>query len=582
MIDTSAADPRRDAGPSGRLTPWLAVLAALVVGLAVVQLTLVQRDYITAWTFAKPVSLVHLADEAGHLEFGPFGATEPWIEEAYKAHSQRWGTTLLFLSLEEVTGLDAHTLAWATPLGVAPFLLGLVFLFTRLGWSGVSVRLAFLVAALGFVLNYQMVIWFYHGGGWPGTALALLMIGALLAFERVPNRRWLYAGAAIIFLLLQFPIYHSTAVISFMLLSVLAAYALLLRLVSALRRPAPAAVDPRIKPRFAPKAGRLAEHYSNLAIIALAMVFIDPISVFVLDGLGPIVQSPGSTLSIFFVSYFEGDNFFNPNFTGFDFATRVALMAPLVYMMTVSTFLWLRELLQFWRTGAAAGGQLVDHGLYLTAVLTLVSSLMFGGSPRATEPYFFVLLAFPLLLFRPWRVQTDARPGAVPIGRSVSPISAALAAGALIVTVASLFVVLRDPYTEQAYATPSEEAAGAWAARHIDVGYFADAKLANLALVRSHDTPVINPLVNGVTIRDLEPLFYHGRFAFAEGLRDRGARLALVGDRNIEGSGYSKPALFMINEPIRPLPDYDYDSQGFGRVYDNGSERVILLPEATQ
>jgi hypothetical protein len=571
MIDSSTARPHAEARLSGRLAAAFVVVVALAVGLAVVQLALVQHDYLTAWTFAKPVSLVRLADDAGRLDFGPFGAREPWIEETYEAHSQRWGTTLLFLSLGEVTGADARDLAWASPLGVVPFLIGLVFLFSRFAQTGAPLGLAFLVAALGFVLNYQMVIWFYHGGGWPGTTLALLMIGALFAFERVPSRRWLYAGAAIIFLLLQFPIYHSTAVISFMLLSVLAAYGLLLRLVSAVRWRGPASPAPQIKQRFAPTGGRLAEHYSNLAVIALAMVFIDPISVFMLDGLGPIVQSPGTTLSAFFVSYFEGDNFFNPNFTGFAFATRVALMAPLVYMMTVSTFLWLRELLQLWRSGASEGGQLVVHGLYLTAVLTLTSSLMFGGAPRATEPYFFILLAFPLLLFRPWRV---ARPAAL------SPFPVALAAGAVIVTVASLIVVLRDPYTEQAYATPAEEAAGFWAARHIDVGYFADAKLANLALVQTHDTPVVNPVVNGVTIRDLEPVFYAGRRAFAEGLRARGARLALLSDRNVEDSGYPKPALFMINEPIRALPDYDFDSAGFGRVYDNGSERVILLPEA--
>lgn len=576
-MDFTAANRQPDAR-SASAAPWLVVLAALLVGLAVVQLVLVQRDYVTAWTFVKPVSLVHLADEAGRLGFGPFGAREPWIEEAYEAHSQRWGTTLLFLSLEEVTGADALDLAWASPLGVLPFVLTLTFLFTRFLPTGSAtpasatavVRSAFLVAALGFVLNYQMVVWFYHGGGWPGISLAFLMIGALFAFERAQSRRWLYAAAAITFLLLQFPIYHSTAVISFMLLTILAVYVLLLRLAFAARRRLPSPSTPQVAGRLAPPGGRLAEHYSNLAIIALAMVFIDPISGFMLEGLGPIVESPGSTFSNFFVSYFEGDNFFNPNFTGFAFSTRVALMAPLVYMMAVSTLLWLRELVQLWRTGTAAAGQLVVHGLYLTAVVTLASSLMFGGSPRATEPYFFILLAFPLLLFQPWR--------ALPIGVTVSPVKTALAAGALAVTAASLVVVLRDPYTDQAYASGSEKAAGAWAAHHIDSGYFADAKLANLALVRSHDTPVLTPLVNGVTIRDLEPVFYSGRFAFAEGLRNRGARLALLSDRNIEGSGYAKPALFMINEPVRPLPDYDFESPGFGRVYDNGSERVILLP----
>lgn len=546
----------------GPLTTWALVIAALAIGLAVVQFALVQRDYVTAWTFAKPVSLVELAQETGRLSFGPFESPEPWIEETYEAHSRRWGTTVLFVALSDITGAEVQDLAWASPLGVAPFLLALLFLFSRFGWAKPSVRAAFALAALGFVLNYQMIIWFYHGGGWPGTSLAFLMIGALFAFEMTSRGRWIYAAAAIAFLLLQFPIYHSTAVISFMLLAILAGYALLLRLATALRAPASPA-HRQIRRRF--------DHYSNLAIIGSAMVFIDPIFGFMLEGLGPIVQSPGSTFSNFFVSYFEGDNFFNPNFTGFEFGTRVALMAPLLYMLVAATLLWLWDVYRFLRAGETAEGQLVAHALYLTAVVTMASSLMFGGSPRATEPYFFVILAFPLLLFRPWR--------ALPPGPRVSGSRAALALGVVLVTAGSLVVVLRDPYTSQADTTATEAAAGRWAARNADISYFADAKLANLALIEDPETPVLAPLVNGVTIRELQGVFYAGPAALAEGLRARGARLALLSERNIEGHGHAKPALFMINEPIRALPDYNFQAAGFGTVYDNGAERVLLFPE---
>ena len=546
-----------------RLLPLL-VLAPFLVGVLVIQVAFVQRGYTTAWAFAKPVALVELAQETDRLDFGPFGAPEPWIEETYEAHSQRWGTTVIFTVLADVTGADAEDVTWATALGVVPFLLALLFLFSRQGWASRGLAtFAFLLAALGFVLNYAVIIWFYHGGGWPGTSLLFLMIGALFAYECVTSRRWLYAAAVIVFLLLQFPIYHSTAVISFGFLVVLAAYALLLRLIPMLK---PSATTPA-----QPQPRRQLEHYFHLAAIAAAAIFLDSIFGFILDGLGPIVESPGGTFFDFFVAYFNGDNFFTADFVGFSFSTRVALFAPLIYMIAVSAVLWMRELYEFRRTRTLAQGQIIIHSLFVASLLTLASSLWFGGAPRPHESYFFILLAFPLLLLRPW--------AALPHAATLSKARLVAGTGSVAIAAISMLLILSDPFSQQPYTSGSEGAAGRWAAQNVETSYFADAKLANLALIEDPHTPVLSPIDPPGRIEALREIFYAGPVAFAEGLRATGAEFALLSNRNIEGQGHPKPAIFLMNAPIRPLPDYDYTSKPFGVIYDSGDQRVIqILP----
>jgi hypothetical protein len=541
----------------------LLVGLTLLLGGLVVQLIFVQPNYITGWAFVKPVSLVQMADEEGRLHSGTFGAREPWIEDSYEAHARRWGTTLLFLALHQVSGADVLGLTWGSPLGVVVFLLTLLFLFSRLEWTQRAyVVAAFLLAALGFLLNYQELIWFYHGGGWPGTSLGFLMIGALLAWESHWRGRSLYVAMVITVLLLQFIFYHATALISVMFLIVLCLYGLFLRVL------------------FATRGGGLLErretqgrfgHYFNLAAIAIVLFFLDPIFSFFVPGFATFFRSPISTFANFFVSYFRSENYFNPSFIGFAFPTRVAILVPLLYMLIISTCLWLKEVGGFWRGRRLSGHQFIAHGLYLTAAVFLTSALVFGGTPRPTEAYYSILLAFPLLLLGPLPDLPAAQ---------LHKTRLLLGLGMVVTTAILLLLVLRDPFTTQTNTSASEAAAGRWAALNVNAGYFADSKLAALALISRPDTPVISPEVNGLTIETLKGVFYSGPLAFVEGLRQRGADLALLNRRNVEGLGHPSPALSMVNSPIRPLPAYDFGSRLFGMIYNSGDDWIIQLLEA--
>lgn len=542
----------------GRQFP-LSVFLIMLLGVLLVQVLFIGPNYVTGWTFAKPVSIVKIAEETGRIEFGSPEVAEDWIGESIAAHANRWGTTLIFLTLHYATGIDVDQWGSSSPVGVVFFLLALLFLFSKVQTptSGPA-KAAFVIAALGLLLNYQALIWYYHGGGWPGISLSLLMIGSLLAYAQGGSKRLFFAFLVIVFLLVQFSVYHAAAVMSFVLLGVLGAYALALRAVSHLKGAPPA---------FRVQMDERSQHFLNLAMIAAVMVYMDPVFSFLVGGFGPALLAPVESVSNFFVSYFEGANFFSPYHRGFALETRMAMFAPLILMLAASTFLWLRGLADFWKNDRLSEGQFIAHGLYVTAVVVLAVSTMFGGFPRATEPYFLLLLGFPLLLFLP-------RSGSLP-GLAISKGKLLVGLGMVVLTAFSLVTVMRDPFVQISYASSSEIAASKWAARTIDVHYFADGRLASLVLMNDPHAPIISPSSLLTSLEELDKFFYAGAQDFATGLRARGAQLALLSNRNIEGQGVSEASIITPEYPLRPLPDYDFTSEHFEIVYDNGDSKVI-------
>lgn len=533
----------------------LAVLVVLLLAATLVYLFFVRPDAFSEWFAFKPGILVEMTAESGKLQFEPFDEISEipshWYEEAVNFHSFRWAATLLFLGLHYVTGLEMRVLSVA-PFGIVLCLLALLFFFLS-AERGSAGRWGFLLSALLLLFNWPMLIWVFHSGGWPGATMVLLSVGLLLqAYGRQRHQVW-FRAMALIFMLLAFGYYHAMAVLLTFLLPTLFAYKAAVSLAS------------RWKSKLAPAP---ALSYSSLAAITVAWFFLDPLTGFFL---GSGITRPMEGVVSFYASIFERGGDVVPYQVGYSPIGRIMLMLPLVAISLTGGWVWLRsQPITLLMRRPLSEQEVIAGALYIAAPALLVAGIISGaGGFRYPEAYFLMLMGTPLLLF-----QHVFRAGSVTRLRLLE--GTLLAAGLLIVTASSFVVLSQEPISRWAFLDRSDESTAQWAAKNINEPYFADNFFTGLILLENPHADIVS--LEG-DVKTIGETFYGGRDRLAGELRDRGAELAVLSRKTIadESPAKSFRALKTTDFFIGPIPDYDFDVAPYGRVYDDGRNRVITL-----
>jgi len=529
----------------------LATVMVLLLGVILVYLFFVRPDAFNEWFAFKPGILAEMTSDSGKLQVQPYKETLYWYEWSANFHSSRWADTLLFLGLRDVTGLEMRQLSIA-PFGIAFYLVALLFLFLSAD-RGTAGRLGFLLSALLLLFAWPMLGWVFHSGGWPGTAMGLLCFGLLFQASQRRHQVW-FRAMALLFLFLAFAYYHAMAVLLVFLLPALFAYQGLAYLLARLRnRSAPA-------PAFS---------YSNLAIITVAWFFLDPLFSFMVGETG--VTRPWEGMENFYASIFERAGDVVPYQRGYSFAGRVMLMLPLVALFLAAAWFWARsQLPALIRGRPLSEAQVISGAFFLGAPLLSAGAVVSGaGAFRYAEVYYLLLLAAPLLLVQ-WLF---SRP-TLTRGRVAE--ATIVAGGLLAVTLVSFAVLASEPISRWGHLQRSDLSAAGWAAEYIDEPYFADNFTSGLILLDNRKSPIV-PLQ--VSRDDTAAVLYGGAGSLTEHLRAAGAALALLSDRSVE-SATADGAFRTLKTTdffVQPIPDYDFSVQPYGRVYDDGRNRVITL-----
>ena len=545
---------RGGSGPGWRLAAAgfpLATLMVVLLGVLLVYVFFVRPDAFNEWFAFKPGILADMTSDSGKLQVQPYRETLYWYEWSANFHSSRWADTLLFLGLRDVTGLELRQLSIA-PFGIAVYLVALLFVFLSAD-RGAAGRLGFLLSALLLLFAWPMLGWVFHSGGWPGTAMGLLCFGLLFQASRGRHQVW-FRGMAILFLFLAFGYYQAMAVLLAFLLPTLFAYQGLVFLLSRLRsHSAPA-------PAFS---------YFNLAIIAVAWFFLDPLFSFLVGETG--VTRPWEGMQNFYASIFERAGDVVPYQRGYSLAGRIMLMLPLVALFLAAAWFWARDQLPALIRGRSLSeGQVISGAFFLTAPLLSAGAVVAGaGAFRYAEVYYLLLLAAPLLMMQ-WLF---SRPR---LTRLRVAEAGAVAASLLAVTLVSFAVLASEPISGWGHLQRSDVSAAAWAAQRIDRPYFADNFTSGLILLENRKSPIV-PLQ--VSRDDTAEVLYSGADNLAESWRAAGAALALLSGRSVEAAPGEQDyrTLKTTDFFIQPIPDYDFGVEPYGQVYDDGRNTVITL-----
>jgi len=395
------------------------------------------------------------------VEEAPSGYQEEpyWYREGLNVHSRRWVTTLLFLGLHDVTGLDMVSLTRA-PFGIAIFLFALLYLFVSAkdSLSPVS-QWGFLLASLLYLLSYWSLGWIYHSGAWPALALLFIILGLVFRLVRRRGHAVWERAFLLLFLFLNFWIYHGTMMLMVVFLPFLLIYGSAIQLVQ---------TTPGV---YAPPRPYL---YQTLAMVSLAVFFLDPLSTFVLSATG--VLRPWEGPHIFVSSLTEQSGNYATYLVGYPPIVRAAMVAQMVCPFAVATWLWISDhLLPLLRRQRLSETDIVIGALYLSVPVIVLGTVVVGQL-RTSEPNLLLILATSLLLVRHvFRGERVSR-GAVVRG--------SLVATALLVIMAGASVMhIRDPMSRYADVHDSDAGVAEWAAEKIDVPYFADAFFTGLVLM---------------------------------------------------------------------------------------------------
>lgn len=530
----------------------LATLLILLLGVLLVYLLFVRPDAFNEWFAVKPGVLVDLTDEAGRLQVQPFEEPANWYEWSINFHSNRWGATLLFLSLQDVTGLGMRNLSVA-PFGIVLVLLAMLFVFSS-GAPGSSGRWGFLLSSLLLLLSWPMLGWSFHSGAWPALTMGLLFLGLLLASRGRQRHQMWFRGLAILFLFLTFSFYHAMAVLLVFLLPVMLAYR---------------TVAPCFSHRSGQNSSAPAFSYMNITLIALVWFFLDPLFSFMVGETG--VTRPWEGMESFYRSFFQRSGDVATYQLGYSFTGRVMLMLPLVALFLTGAWLWVRtHAASLIRGRPLSEAQVIAGAFFLAVPILFIAAVISGaGAFRYPEMYLLLLLAVPLMLMQ-WLFSRDRL-------TPIRTVQGTLIAGILlIITVASFAVLARQPISRWGRLEQSDVSAAAWAARNIEEPYFADNFTTGLILLEDPSSPIV-PLEGNTSV--VGEAIYNGRDRFASELRAQGAQLALLNGRSVAAASpeHGFRALKTTDFFIEPIPNYDYDTAPFGRVYDDGRNSVITL-----
>jgi hypothetical protein len=533
----------------------LSLFVVLVLGLGVfaVYVLFVRPNFFSFWYAMKPGVLVTMAAESGQLQLHPFPKAVYWYEMGLNFHSYRWAATLLFLVLQNATGLNIVALSNGA-FGILVFLLALLFVFVALGGARSNVSRWGILLAAPFVLNYTLLTWVYHSGGWPGTSLGLFIIGLLFASgNRHYRDSWTTLALILLILMLNWT-YHNAAATLALFLWVLFAYSFFLQGLARLQR------RPAVSPtRF----------YFSLASIALLAIYLDPLFASLV---GTNLFRPWDGVKIFLRALLQGGDVV-PYQVGYSLAGRLANVAPMASLMLVATWLWLGDHLLplLLKKRPLREADVILGALYLAALTVPILSVVTYGFISWSQPVYLLIIVVPALLLAHVGRAERIGPGGFPAG--------AAAAALLLLVVAgwSQTALLRDPVRRFNEVRPTDTAVARVAAARIQVPYFADAFYTGLILMENHRVAIV-PLEGD--LRQLGGAIYSGPQGFVSELRARGAELAVLGDRNI-----AKPfplgfrhSLLTPNFMLEPLPDYDLAVLGSAVVYENGESRVLVLP----
>ena len=537
----------------------LLVFLVMALGVGLVYILFIQANLWIVWYTMKPGLLVTIAEQTGRLEIEPLDEVSYWYEEGINVHSRRWATTLLFLGLHDVTGLEMSDLTRA-PFGIVIFLFALLFLFASVKDSGgPASQWGFLLASLLFLLSYWSLGWIYHSGDWPALTMVLIMLG--LIFRAVshqdPGQAVLTRALLLLFVFLNFWTYHGTMMLMVVFFPFLLLCSSAIPLISRAR-------GLSLLPR--------PSLYQTLALVALAVFFVDPLSTFILATTG--VLRPWNGPQDFVSHLTQGSGNYASYLVGYPPIIRAALVAQVFVPFVVATWLWISDhLIPLLRKQRLSETDIVISAIYLSVPLLLVGSLIVGQL-RTSEANFLLIIATSLLLARHF-----FRGESVSRGRIIWGSTIALG---LVVMMASVSLMhVRDPITRYANVQDSDAGVAQWASEKIDEPYFADIFFIGLILMNNVDAEIV-PLHG-----DLEHIvgaIYDSPLGLAGELESRGAQLALLNDRMIDKPSPTgvRHALGVADFFLDPIPDYDYGTPDFAIIYDNGDSRVITLPPSEQ
>ncbi|MFQ5472186.1 MAG: hypothetical protein ACE5FA_04780, partial [Dehalococcoidia bacterium] len=311
--------------------------------------------------------------------------------------------------------------------------------------------------------------------------------------------------------------------------------------------------------------------YMNIAIIGLAWFLLDPLFSFMVGETG--VTRPWEGMTSFYSSFFQRSGDVVTYQVGYSFFGRVMLMLPLVALFLTAAWLWARTHVANLISGRALSeAQVIAGALFLTVPILGFAAVVSGaGAFRFPEMYLLLLLAAPLMLIQ-WLTSGDRLTPTRMVQGTL------IAASLLIITITSFVVLARQPISRWGYLERSDVSVASWAARNIEEPYFVDNFITGLILLEDASSPIV-PLEGNVVA--VEEAIYNGRDRFTSELRARGAQLALLSGRSVAAAspGAGLRTIKITDFFIEPIPDYDYDAPPLGRVYDDGTNKVIMLGE---
>jgi hypothetical protein len=534
----------------------LVVVGILLLGVSIVFVLFIRTGYYGPWFLVKPGILVTIAEESGRLEIPPYSAARYWYQEGANLHSLRWAQTIIFLALRYVAPLDERVEANA-PFGILIFLLCLLYMFSAFrGSSQGRWMWAYCLSALFFLVNYPMLTWVYHSGGWPGTSLLILAVGAIARFDHSRRVQHVMIFLLVVFIAMTFQVYHAAMVTLAVMLTVVLLYVVANSLGTSRREGAP--------------AGMFRMHF-GLAVVAWGLLFVDPLFETFVGGTG--LSTPGPSIAHFIQTVLSRGNTFAFQ-VGYSPMGRLAVLTPLGVALAAASGLWVRDQLgTLLRREPLDGGAVLVGGLFLSAPVLGVLTIL-AGEFRFAEAGFVLGVAMPLLAAKS-SLFSEAQGSPSRQTRRI----ATLLVAAAVVLLACFLTVLREPISRYAYVKESDEAVASWVAKRFDEPVFADMLLTALIIGQNRNVPVVS--LEGVpeAMEKLGRVVYSGVSPFVKELKNRGASAAVLNFRNfrVAGSENAGHALLTASYFMQPLPNYEFTDAYLERLYDDGSSIIVAL-----
>jgi hypothetical protein len=492
------------------------------------------------------ISNIEMTTASGRISLKPFWGVETWHQGSINSRAQEAAYNTAMSTLALATGLDAFQTVHL-PLGIGMYLAGVLSFLESLRrafrFSAVHARVLATVCLL-VSAYYSYFIWGLYESA-VGWFLLLLSWGTLFRLKCTPvpsSAGMTYAVVWLALVVVMNYIYPTVMIVNVLFLVTMVIYLRLGEFATSMR----AIGGPVV---FAGTGG-----YSNFACVALLLFYVHPFFLNLVRGV-PSALSPENGLAVLADFFGRSDRVSSEYVLGLASVTHLALIIQLVLLGTAYAFGRFRS----WRV--APGETALPGWLFCDAILIAATVIPFlaaaWGIRRTTE-------AFLML-------------NAVAIAAVVSGIEWRWTKGllSLLILVAGLsasVTFFTDPLgVKETFIHGGERTGAAWAARHLNVRYFADLKLSNVALIENPRTLVESPRVEVTDVSDVAP-FYLGEDAFAEALLKQGYEAAVLRSSNFD------KALILVEYPVRPLPRYDLgSSQRFHTLYDNGDVQVYRV-----